>query len=136
VRSTPRDWLRDPVTAGLLAYGVVQLALGLVMVIAPGWFFHNVGPFGPRNDHYIRDNAAVYLAFGLAGFVALLRPRWRVPVLAVWTLQWGIHAVNHLYDIANAHPKRDGPLDFALIALSAAVLGWLTRLAARAGRAG
>jgi hypothetical protein len=126
--------LRDPVTIGLLAYSVYQLALGLVMTFAAGWFFRNVGPFGIRNDHYTRDNATMYLAFGVAGLVALRRPSWRFPVLAVFTLQAALHAVNHLYDIGRAHPKRDGPIDFALIALSAVVLGWLAWRAARAER--
>src|SRR5204862_5978976 len=108
---------------GLLVYGAYSLALGLVMVLAPGWFFDNVGPFGTRNNHYTRDNATMYLAFGVVGLVALRRPSWRLPVLAVWTLQAAIHAVNHLYDIGKAHPKRDGPGDFVLIAVSAAVPG-------------
>jgi hypothetical protein len=133
---TTRPLLRDPVTIGLLVYGVYSLALGLVMLFAPGWFFDNVGPFGTRNDHYTRDTATMYLAFGVAGLVALRRPSWRVPVLAIWTLQAAIHAINHLYDIDKAHPKRDGPVDFALIAISAAVLGWLTWRAARAEPAG
>ena len=126
---------RDPVTIGLLVYSVYSLALGLIMTFAAGWFFRNVGPFGPRNDHYTRDNATMFLAFGIAGLAALRRPAWHAPVLAIFTLQAGLHAINHLWDISKAHPKRDGPIDFALIALSAAVLGWLTWRAARRPRA-
>jgi hypothetical protein len=121
---------RDPVTIGLLVYSVYVLALGLTMTFAAGWFFRNVGPFGVQNDHYTRDNATMYLTFGVAGLAALRRPSWRVPVLAVFTLQAALHAVNHLWDISNAHPKRDGPADFVLLVLSAAVLGWLTWRAA------
>jgi uncharacterized membrane protein len=134
-RAGGRSLLRDPVTIGLLVYGVYQLALGLVMTFAAGWFFRNVGPFGTRNDHYIRDNASMSLAFGLAGLAALRRPTWRLPVLAVFTLQATFHAINHLYDIDRAHPKRDGPVDFVLLALSALVLGWLAWRAARQERA-
>lgn len=126
----------DPVTIGLVAYGVYQLALGLTMMFAPGWFFDNVGPFGTRNDHYIRDNATMALAFGIGGLVALRLPSWRAPVLAIWTLQAAIHAANHLYDVDRAHPKRNGPVDFALIAASAVVLGWLTWRAAGESRPG
>ncbi|MFL5887401.1 MAG: hypothetical protein ACJ77M_20210 [Thermoleophilaceae bacterium] len=129
-----RPLLRDPVTIGILVYAAYMLALGLVMTFAAGWFFRNVGPFGIRNDHYTRDNAMFALAFAAVGFVALRRPTWRLPVLSVYTIQATLHAINHLYDINRAHPKRDGPIDFALIALSAAVLGWLTWLAARAER--
>jgi hypothetical protein len=125
---------RDPVTIGLLVYSVYSLALGLVMVFAAGWFFRNVGPFGIRNDHYTRDAATMYLAFGAGGLLALSRPSWRAPVLAVMTLEAAFHTVNHLWDVSKAHPKRDGPVDFVLIALSAAVLGWLTWRAARSER--
>lgn len=121
---------RDPVTIGLLVYSVYSLALGLVMVFGAGWFFRNVGPFGIRNDHYTRDAATMYLAFGVGGLLALSRPSWRAPVLAVMALEAAFHAVNHLWDISKAHPKRDGPADFVLLLLSAAVLGWLTRRAA------
>ena len=133
-RDYTRPLLRDPVTIGLLVYGVYQLALGLVMIFAAGWFFRNVGPFGIRNDHYTRDNATMSVAFGIAGLAALRRPSWRLPVLAVFTLQAAFHAVNHLYDVDRAHPKRDGPIDFVLLALAAVVLGWLTWLAAREER--
>jgi hypothetical protein len=131
-----RPLLRDPVTIGLLVYSVYQLALGLVMIFAAGWFFRNVGPFGPRNDHYTRDNATASIAFGVVGLWALRRPRWWLPVLAIFTVQAAAHAINHLYDIDRAHPKRDGPIDFALIALSAIVLGWLTWRASRQERSG
>jgi len=47
------------------------------MILAPGWFFRNVGPFGPRNDHYTRDNATMSIAFGAVGLTALRRPSWR-----------------------------------------------------------
>ena len=126
---------RDPVIIGLLVYSVYCLALGLVMVFAAGWFFRNVGPFGVRNDHYTRDAATMYLAFGAAGLLALSRPSWRAPVLAVMAFEAAFHAVNHLWDVSKAHPTRDGPIDLVLIALSAAVLGWLSwRAAARPRR--
>jgi hypothetical protein len=134
-RAAGRSLLRDPVTIGLLVYAVYQLALGVVMAFAAGWFFRNVGPFGVRNDHYTRDNASMSLAFGAAGLLALRRPAWRLPVLGLFTLQAAFHAINHLYDIDRAHPKRDGPIDFVLLALAAVVLGWLTWQAAREQRA-
>jgi hypothetical protein len=129
-----RPLLREPVTIGLLVYSVYQLALGLVMIFAAGWFFRNVGPFGPRNDHYTRDNATMSIAFAVGGLMALRRPTWRLPVLAIFTVQAALHAINHLYDVDRARPNRDGPIDFALIAISAIVLGWLTWRAARQER--
>src|SRR3954468_16665381 len=104
-----RPLLRDPVTIGILVYAAYMLALGLVMTFAAGWFFRNVGPFEVRNDHYTRDNATMYLTFGVVGLVALRRRSWRLPVLAVFPVQAGLPAINLLYDIDRAHPKRDGP---------------------------
>jgi hypothetical protein len=134
-RATSGRVLRDPVTIGVLVYSVYMLALGLVMTFAAGWFFRNVGPFGIRNDHYTRDTATFELAFGVVGLAALRRPSWHLPVLAIFTFEAIFHAINHLYDIDKAHPKRDGPVDFALITLSAFVLGWLTWRAAQNERA-
>jgi len=122
---------RDVVPIGVLVYSVYELVLGLVMVFAASWFYRNVGPFGPKNLHYTRDNATFSIAFGVAGLLAVTRSRWQLPVLAIFTVQAVVHAANHLYDIGRARPKRYGPLDFVLIAISAVVLGWLTWRAAR-----
>src|SRR5437660_1240678 len=143
IGSRPDGWWRDrPGAMRALARRLEELAARTgdeVTVVFDGRPFDidagNVGPFGIRNDHYTRDNASMSLAFALAGLAALRRPGWRVPVLAVFTLQAGFHAINHLYDIDRAHPKRDGPVDFALLTLSAVVLGWLTWRAARDERA-
>jgi hypothetical protein len=90
-----------------------------------------VGPFGTRNDHYMRDLATFYIALGAAGLVAARRPSWRVPVLALATVEFVLHALNHLADIGNADPKWNGPVTFAAVAASAALLGWMLWVAAR-----
>jgi hypothetical protein len=115
----------------LVVLGVSQLALGLFMAIAPGAFFDSIGPFGARNDHYVRDMSTFYIALGLAGLVAARRPSWRVPVLALATAEFVLHAINHLVDIGKSDPGWTGPADFALITASALLLGWMTRVAAR-----
>jgi hypothetical protein len=115
----------------LVVFGVTQLALGLFLAIAPGTFFDVVGPFGTRNDHYMRDLATFYIALGAAGLVAVRRPAWRVPVLALATIEFVLHAINHLVDIGDADPKWNGPVTFAAVAASAALLGWMLSVAAR-----
>ena len=115
----------------LVVFGVTQMALGLFMAIAPGTFFDVVGPFGTRNDHYVRDLSTFYIALGLAGLMAVRRPAWRVPVLALATIEFVLHAVNHLADIGEADPKWNGPVTFAAVAASAALLGWMLSVAAR-----
>jgi hypothetical protein len=115
----------------LVVFGVTQLALGLFMAIAPGAFFDAIGPFGTRNDHYLRDLSTFYVALGVAGLVAARRPSWRVPVLALATVEFVLHAINHLVDIGKSDPSWNGPVDFAAVAASALLLAWMTRVAAR-----
>jgi hypothetical protein len=125
---------RDPASALvplLVVFGVTQLAIGLFLAIAPGAFFDAIGPFGTRNDHYMRDLATFYIALGAAGLVAVRRPSWRVPVLALATVEFVLHAINHLADIGESDPGWNGPVTFAAVAASAVLLAWMTRVAAR-----
>lgn len=108
---------------GVLAlFGIVTLCLGLTMAIAPAAFFDTLGPFGGRNDHYIRDNATFNLATGALLLVALRRPTWRTPALAFTAFQWALHAANHLIDIDEAEPGWVGVFDFVSLLLGVAVL--------------
>ena len=133
-RAAGRSLLRDPVTAGLLVYGLYQLALGLVMTFAAGWFFRNVGPFGIRNDHYIGDVGSFYLASAFGVGMAAVRPSWRVPILTVGAVWYGLHALNHLFDIGEARSTARGVIDTVLLTLGAILLAWLANVAQRERR--
>jgi hypothetical protein len=39
--------------------------------------------------------ATVYLALGVAGWIAVSRASWRVPVLGILTIQYVLHPINH-----------------------------------------
>jgi hypothetical protein len=125
--------LRRPATSvlvvGVGAFGVYHLALALFMAVAPRAFFTNVGPFGTVNTHYIRDTATFNAAIGVALLVAVRRPSWRVPVLALTTLQFALHSINHLVDIGRAHPAWNGYFDFFSLATATLLLAWLLRVA-------
>lgn len=126
----------DPLMRGaLIAFALLYLGLGLWMVIAPGSFFDQVGPFGARNDHYIRDTATWELTLALALVMALTRPRWRVVVFAFVFVQSTLHAINHLVDIGTAHRESAGVFDFVVLVVVAAVAGWMLRRASLADRA-
>jgi len=118
----------------LAIIGVYQLGLGLFMVIAPGTFFEEIGPYGVQNDHYIRDAATFTLALGLVLLIAAWRPRWRVAAIAGALFQYLLHSINHLVDIGEADPERLGPTNFVLLALGAGLLTWMFVAAARADR--
>lgn len=113
----------------LLLFGVAQLGLGLLMAASPGTFFDQIGPYSPRNDHYIRDVSSFYLALGAVAIVAWRRPSWRVPVLAFSLLHFVFHSVNHLVDIGEADPEVLGPINLASLVVTAALLGWALRAA-------
>jgi len=115
----------------LLVVAVYHLALGAFQFFAPHAFYVTAGKFPPENHHYIKDTATFYLAFGVGTFVAMRRRSWRVPVLAVITLQYAIHALNHLIDVGKASTDFVGWFDFFALALATLILAALTTVAAR-----
>jgi hypothetical protein len=91
------------------------------MALAPT-SFARVAPFGIRNEHLLRDLAAVSLALGVAALVAGARPAWRVPVLAVTLLQFTLHTLNHLLDIGRADRSWLGPGNALVLGLATVAL--------------
>jgi hypothetical protein len=111
----------------LALLGVYHLLLGLVMVVAPRTFFDDFAAYGAFNDHYIRDVATFYLALGAVLLVAVARTAWQVPLLSFAVIQYGLHVLNHLWDIGDADPGWIGPANAVSLALITVVLGWLLR---------
>jgi len=54
-----------------------------------------------------------------------------VPMLAVTTIQYALHSLNHLVDIDRAHPAWTGYFDFFSLAIATVLLASLWRAAAR-----
>ena len=117
--------------ATLWIIAAIQLLLGLLMFLAPGTFFDEIGRYGIRNDHYIGDVGAFYLASAFGLGMAAARPSWRVPILSVGAVWYALHALNHLFDIGQASSDGRGALDTALLAVLA-VGSWY--LASASGR--
>ncbi len=113
------------VTVGIAAFAVIQLGLALLMAVSPHEFYTAVGPFGAYNGHYIRDLATYYAATGIGLLLAIRRVSWRVPMLALMTIQYALHSVNHLIDIGKAHPVWNGYFDFFSLAAATVLLAWL-----------
>ena len=118
----------------LAAFAAFDIALALFMALAPHAFYRAIGPFGVSNAHYVRDVATFYGAVGIVMAMAVSRPSWRAPVLAVSTIQFALHSLNHLLDIAKAHPAWAGYADFFSLLAGTAILAWLWRIAALADR--
>jgi presenilin-like A22 family membrane protease len=111
----------------LVIFAVGQLVLGLLLWLAPGFFFEHIGPYGTRNDHYMGDLATWYLALGGAALYSVSRPSWRVPVLGIAFAQYALHSLNHLIDIGEADPSWLGPFNFVSLLLTTVLLAWLLR---------
>lgn len=111
----------------LIVFAVVQLVTGALLWLAPGFFYDQIGPFGARNDHYMGDVATFYLALGAVMLVAVRRPSWRVPVLALALVQYALHALNHLIDVGESDPGWVGPADFVALALGTILVAWMLR---------
>ncbi|QUR69344.1 hypothetical protein [Mycobacterium spongiae] len=110
------------VDAILIVYGVYSVALGTFMLVSPGVFFDTLGAFGPRNNHYIFDNASFELPLGLLFLAALRWPTWRVPALAFATAHWALHALSHIVDTHHGAGTGVGLLEFAGLAISTVLL--------------
>ncbi len=122
---------------GLIFFGLLNLVTGLLLMFTPHWFFDHIGPYGIRNDHYLGDLRAFYIAAGAGHLVSVNRPSWRAPLLAVSAAWYALHAVNHLFDVGENN-KGDGRgwSDTVLIAIGALALAYMARAASREGEGG
>ena len=114
-----RHRVRVAAMKALLAlFGAVQVVLGLLLWITPGFFFDEIGPYGVRNDHYLGDLATWYLALGAVDAGGGASRGWRIPVLVLALAQNTLHAFNHLIDVDHAHPKWLGPANLVSLVLT------------------
>jgi len=132
---SPRSLQAEVLATAMVVLAAFHLALAIFMAVAPHAFYKAIGPFGASNDHYVRDVATFYAAVGAGFAIALRRVSWRVPLLTIATIQFALHSVNHLVDIANAHPAWTGYFDFFSLAATTLLLAWLLALALEQARA-
>jgi UPF0716 family protein affecting phage T7 exclusion len=111
----------------LTVFAAVQVLIGALLWLTPGFFYDEIGPYGVRNDDYMGDVATWYLALGAAAFLAVRRVGWRVPVLAMAFIQYALHSLNHLIDVGDADPGWLGPANFVSLLLATLLLGWMLR---------
>lgn len=116
----------------IAALGAFHVLLGGWQMLAPGSFFEHIGRYGLENTHYVGDAGAFTLGFGIALLLAVGRPTWRAPLLALGAIWYALHAANHLFDIdENAISDARGITDTVLLAIGAALLAWLAGVAER-----
>jgi hypothetical protein len=120
----------------LLLLGLTQLAIGGWLVIDPESFVDAIAPFGPADNHFLRDLGTFQAGIGIALLVAAGRPPSRAPILFAALAQSALHTVNHLFDIGNTDPGWLGPANFVAVLLLTATYAFLMREAALVDRPG
>ena len=115
----------------LAVTGAYHVVTGLLALVAPDTFFDDIGRYGIENTHYVGDVGSFILAIGFALLIAAFRPQWRVPILGLTAIWYGVHAVNHVFDVDEARSDARGWLDTALLALGSALAAYLAWASAR-----
>lgn len=117
---------------------VALAAFGASYVVLGGWagahaasFTEAVADFGPQNDHLVHDYGAASIAVGGGLLLAVRRPVWWFPVLAVAATWNALHAVSHLVDIDHAGSRAVGVAETLVLVASTVLLAGLA-LAAKA----
>lgn len=115
----------------LVATAIYHIVTGLLAMVAPDTFFDDIGKYGAENSHYVGDVGAFVLAGGIALMIAAFRPSWRVPVLGLFAIWYGLHAINHAFDADEARSVARGWVDTALIAFGSGFSAYLAWVSAR-----
>ena len=123
--AAPADARERAIRIGIGSLAAIALVTGLWQAIAPSSFRDALGPFGPYNEHFVRDIATWTLAYGGALVVAVGNPAWRVPVLVFGVAQGALHLVNHVIDIGDTDPEWVGAFDAVSLAVLLAATVWL-----------
>jgi hypothetical protein len=109
---------------------LVQLAAGCWIAFATESFGETIASFDGFNTHDLRDFATFYLALGLGLLVAAARPVWRLPLLALATLEYALHTINHAVDAGKSDPGWLGPVELVALLLTTLLFAWLARITA------
>ena len=130
------EWT-SPWTIGLALAGVANLANAAWMLLDPaGWYATlpaAVPDTGPLNAHFVRDVGGAFAATGVALLWAAFQPRLRVPMLALASVFYVLHALIHVGDtLAGRLPASHWLIDAPGVYVPALVMIAVTLAAARA----
>jgi hypothetical protein len=91
-------WQQSYIRSILVAVGLVYIVVAGLLLLAPLWFYENVGSYPPYNRHFIGDAGSFMLGLGLALLWALRDPvRYRA-MIAIVGIASLVHAINHVID--------------------------------------
>jgi len=110
--------------AVVLLNGVTYLAVGAALLLAPEWFFANIGNFPPFNRHYAGDLGSFQLALGAILLYAVRQPAAHASVLGVAALGGTMHTLNHAVDAVRGLGGWDQTLALAVLAALTVAALW------------
>jgi hypothetical protein len=85
--------------SGLVLFaGVMYSLVAVALLIAPTWFFENMGTFPPFNRHYMGDLGSFLLPIAVGLIVASRQPQRHFLLIVVIAAGNILHALNHIYD--------------------------------------
>lgn len=108
----------------VLLNGLSYTATGLVLLLAPEWFFANIGTFPPFNRHYAGDLGSFQLALGGVLLYAVRLPLAHASVLGVAAAGGTMHALNHALDASRGLGGWDQTLALGVLALVTIAALW------------
>ena len=117
--------------------GALYALSGVAMLLAPQWFFDNIGTFPPFNRHFLGDLGAFSLAIGLGLLLGARAKAYLPGALLVGGLASLVHVLNHVYDAAAATVPGRGWSDVPgltlvfLLVVSVPLWQWRTRSSTR-----
>ncbi|MEO5703729.1 MAG: hypothetical protein ABIZ52_03430 [Candidatus Limnocylindrales bacterium] len=104
---------------GQVLIGVVGLfdaGAGVALLVAPDWFYANIGEFPPFNRHYAGDAGAFLLPIGVGLLIAAGNPQRFGSIIGLGLAATWLHALNHTYDaVFNAGQGQASLLDAGMI---------------------
>ena len=82
----------------ILFAGVMYSLAAVALLIAPTWFYENLGTFPPFNRHYMGDLGSFLLPIAVGLIVASRQPQRHFLLIVVIATGNILHALNHIYD--------------------------------------
>ena len=107
--------------------GVSDVLAGAALLLAPQWFFDNIGTFPPYSRHYLGDAGAFLLPVGIALLVAATNPRRHYSLVLVGLGVSVLHFLAHLYGSVRFNESWLQTVEVGIIALGIAVAAGIAR---------
>jgi len=129
----------DGWTIALALFAAGSLLNGIWMLVdPPGWYVNlpaAVPDTGPLNEHFVRDIGSAFVVMSVGLLVAAFRPALRLPLVALTSLFYWLHALVHITDtLAGRLPPSHWAIDFPGVYLPALLLAVVVVAIARSAR--